>query len=517
MGVDKPDNTVAENFARIPPPLEGPATLSERLERPEHESIKLSAHANIHISDELSSRSRLTRVEDPSAAHSGGSGGASRAAQEIAPSKQGTTQSVSLDNLISSHQAAPQIPVQIPPASNPGEGKVVLGVGTGGAQAQLAAIDAPSASNPLGQEHSSVDTHLPKQPDTGGAAKRRPTREHALRTIGAPSASNPLGQEESSVDTHLPKQPDTGGAAKLRSTRETVRTANASLPVGGEFRISDRGMNSSIPTSTIPKVGKGDQYRLTHPTPRIAKIGPTSISGEIDSTQVSLMHPVQVRPTLTGQPHSSQVAEAIPTINLQSSSSQANPAHNSSKIQNQHIVPIVQQLLILHGGSEAELSERLEAASPHPLAAIEHELQIPSSSRLLNLTNFGSIENPLNTLPIFGSIHSAGPSESSTIKPNTPTEPPESALSSCANKVLTDKSRANSAYSSEHRRNSIQIPNLDKVVSANQPEHSAFEMNASSSQRVLLLPNEQKSCPSRFWLIPLGQRNIAKFLYKIHT
>ena len=58
MGVDKPYHTNAENFALIPPPLEGPDRLSEQPKRPEHESIKSSAHRNIHIVSELSSESR---------------------------------------------------------------------------------------------------------------------------------------------------------------------------------------------------------------------------------------------------------------------------------------------------------------------------------------------------------------------------------------------------------------------------------------------------------------------------
>ena len=292
MGVDKPVPTVAENFAVIAPPLEGPDTLSNQPKRPEHESIQSSAHANIHIVSELSSTSSLTRIGNSSAAHSGGSGGASRAAQAVAQQKQVTTQSVRLDKQFSSLQAAPQIPVQLLSAPNPGEGTVVLGIGTGEAQVQLAAIDAPSASNPLGQEHSSVDANLPKQSNTGGTAKLRPTREPALRTTDAPSASNPLGQEYSSVDAHLPKQPNTGGAAKRRQPRETVRTANASLPVGGRFCISDRGMNSSIPTSTVPKMGKGDQYRLTHPPPRI-RVDQANIGGE-----TGLAPPIPARPSL---------------------------------------------------------------------------------------------------------------------------------------------------------------------------------------------------------------------------
>ena len=95
MGVDKPDHTDAENFAFIPPPLEGPVSLSEQSKKSVNESVKPSAHANIHISSELSSTSSLTRVGNSSAAHSGGSGGASRAAQAVAPSKQGATPSVS--------------------------------------------------------------------------------------------------------------------------------------------------------------------------------------------------------------------------------------------------------------------------------------------------------------------------------------------------------------------------------------------------------------------------------------
>ena len=57
MGVNEPDRTHAENFALIPPPLEGPDRLSEQPKRPEHESIQSSAHANIYISSELSSTS----------------------------------------------------------------------------------------------------------------------------------------------------------------------------------------------------------------------------------------------------------------------------------------------------------------------------------------------------------------------------------------------------------------------------------------------------------------------------
>ena len=207
MGVDKPVLTDAENFALIPPPLEGSEKQFEHGKKSLDETVKLSAHENIHTSSELSSDSRLAKVRNSSAAHSGGSGGASRAAQEVAHSKQVSTQLVSLDKSINSLQAALTIPVQILSAPIPGEGRVVLGIGTGVAQAQLAATDAPSASTPLEQEESSVETHLPKQSNTGGTAKRRPTRVPAMRTIDAPSASNPLGQEESSVDTHLQSSP----------------------------------------------------------------------------------------------------------------------------------------------------------------------------------------------------------------------------------------------------------------------------------------------------------------------
>ena len=47
MGVDKPVCIDAENFALIPPPLEGLEILSEQPKRPAHESAKSSAHANI--------------------------------------------------------------------------------------------------------------------------------------------------------------------------------------------------------------------------------------------------------------------------------------------------------------------------------------------------------------------------------------------------------------------------------------------------------------------------------------
>ena len=170
------------------------------------ERDQLSAHANIYISSELSSESRLTKVGNSSTANSGGSGGASRAAQEVAPPKQVSTQSISLDQSVTL-QAAPQTPVQTLPASNQGEGMVVLGVGTGDAHTQVA----------------------------------------NLRTADAPSASNPLGQEHSSVDANLPKQSNTGGTARRRQTRVPVRIANASLPVGGTFCISDRGMKTSVP------------------------------------------------------------------------------------------------------------------------------------------------------------------------------------------------------------------------------------------------------------------------------
>ena len=454
----------------------------------------------------------------------------------------------------------------------------MLRVGTCEARARLAVIDAPSASNPLEQEYSSVDTYLPKQSNTGGTAKRRPTRVPALRTIDAPSASNPLGQEYSSVDAHLTKQPNTGRAAKGRPSRETVRTANASLPVGRKFCISDRGMNMSIPVSTVSREGKGDEYRRTHPTPRV-RINPTNLSGE-----TVILPPIPARPSPTTQLHqlegpepSARVAEVVITTNSQSSSSQANSAHNLTKFQNQPIVTTPQQLLILHGGSEAELPEQFNSASQHPLAALEKELQTTASSHLLNLVNFGSVSIPLNTLPILDQIPSAGPSESSAIELLIPIDPHESALPSHQIEVLSDQALPVSARLAEHRRKSTLIPDSDKIFSAGQMECSAFDQNVSlepsgsalpppeqkfclinsclippnqtniggilcklrfltelpplanlsappsirmykqDCQRVLSLPDEWKFCLSRFWLIPPGRRNIDQFLYKNYT
>ena len=288
---------------------------------------------------------------------------------------------------------------------------------------------------------------------------------------------------------------------------------NPNDPIFGQLRFSAALQQPSA--GNFANAGPGQP--LGSPVPRVRR-DLTSLGGVTDSTRVGLAPPIPARPSPTSeqslQPSSQsppRVANAVQRVRPVSSSREANSASNISFPKNQQIVTTPQQLLILDGGSEADQSERLESDSLHPLAVFEQELRTSSSSHLLTLANFGNTSVLLNTLPIFDRISSAGPSEPSAVELNVAIGPPGSALSSCPTEVLPDQILSNSAGSAEHRRNSTQISNSDKVTSASQSKCSAFEQNILAGPPESNLPTtEDLSRSAQVFTISAGPSEVLQ-------